>query len=325
MCNHPNSGFYTGYKNPDSGNDVIFHTSGKIDMVSLAAAHRKYDFIKTDPPYDYDFVRVVKGVPMLYQRFPVPCGHCIGCKVSKAREWSVRCSLEASMYQDNMFLTLTYNPENYPSDVAKLKTHLSAFMKRLRSMYGEGIRFFACCEKGETFGRFHFHVIIFNFAFPDLEFYQMHGQHPYYRSKSLERLWPFGFSYVGEAHPNNISYVARYVEKKQSEDPDPNEFILMSRRPGIGRPWFDSHQDELKRLYKVYGKFAHDGCLPPKYFDEVMKKLDPVYYGKVKADKRRIGELQDFFWMYTHNLNDANAGFEKDRICMDKKKKRNFL
>ena len=46
----------------------------------------------------------------------VPCGQCIGCRVSKARQWAVRCKHEASLHKENCFVTLTYNPENCPDE-----------------------------------------------------------------------------------------------------------------------------------------------------------------------------------------------------------------
>jgi len=42
----------------------------------------------------------------------LPCGQCISCRISRSREWALRCSHEASCWEQNCFLTLTIAPEN---------------------------------------------------------------------------------------------------------------------------------------------------------------------------------------------------------------------
>jgi len=42
----------------------------------------------------------------------IPCGQCVGCRLERSRRWAIRCTHEASLQDDN-FLTLTYNDENY--------------------------------------------------------------------------------------------------------------------------------------------------------------------------------------------------------------------
>lgn len=39
----------------------------------------------------------------------VPCGQCIGCRLEHSRQWAVRCMHEASLFERNCFITLTYN------------------------------------------------------------------------------------------------------------------------------------------------------------------------------------------------------------------------
>ena len=84
------------------------------------------------------------------------CGRCVGCRLSKSREWAVRCMHEASLYWDNCWLTLTLNDEylatrENPYSVQRgQKSELTRFLKRLRKKYGSGIRYFYCAEYGET-------------------------------------------------------------------------------------------------------------------------------------------------------------------------------
>lgn len=50
------------------------------------------------------------------KRLNLPCGKCAICQLRYANEWANRCSLEASNYQNNEFITLTYNNENLPTN-----------------------------------------------------------------------------------------------------------------------------------------------------------------------------------------------------------------
>lgn len=102
------------------------------------------------------------------------CGRCIGCLLSKSREWSVRCMHEASLHWDNCWLTLTLNDEYLatrpnPFSVQRGdKSEVTRFFKRLRKKYTpkmpkglsrdeqdawrqqHSIRYFYCAEYGET-------------------------------------------------------------------------------------------------------------------------------------------------------------------------------
>lgn len=106
------------------------------------------------------------------------------------REWAVRCVLESMRYENNYFLTLTYNDDHLPAAVHRVvdeetgevvvdeithplaPDHLTQFMKNFRqAMFRAtgctGIRFFACGEYGDKYLRPHFHVILFNCNFPE--------------------------------------------------------------------------------------------------------------------------------------------------------------
>lgn len=62
----------------------------------------------------------------------IPCGQCIGCRFEKSRQWALRCVHEASLHEENCFITLTYNPEHLPKSNSLDKSHFQKFMKRLR-------------------------------------------------------------------------------------------------------------------------------------------------------------------------------------------------
>jgi hypothetical protein len=62
----------------------------------------------------------------------LPCGQCVGCKLERSRQWAVRCMHEASLYENNCFVTLTLDDDHLPSDGSLDKDIFQRFMKRLR-------------------------------------------------------------------------------------------------------------------------------------------------------------------------------------------------
>ena len=73
----------------------------------------------------------------------LPCGQCVGCRLERSRQWAIRCVHEASLHQDNCFITLTYAPEHLPSDNSLHYRDFQLFMKRLRKRFPDlKIRFY---------------------------------------------------------------------------------------------------------------------------------------------------------------------------------------
>jgi len=98
----------------------------------------------------------------------LPCGQCIGCRISHSKQWAMRCVHEASLYDNNCFITLTYNPENLPPDCGLIKSDFQKFMKRLRKSYPSNkIRYYQCGEYGDKNNRPHYHALLFGFNFDD--------------------------------------------------------------------------------------------------------------------------------------------------------------
>lgn len=231
----------------------------------------------------------------------VPCGQCVGCRLERSRQWAVRCVHESSLYSDNCFITLTYSNEFLPPDLSLNVSDFQKFMKRLRKRFGDGIRFFHCGEYGSKFGRPHYHALIFNFNFPDLILWKEDNGQKLYRSKVLEELWPFGHSSVGTATFESAAYVARYIMKKvtgdaaqshyESVDLDSGEifnrkpeYTTMSRRPGIGKGWFDKFSSDVYPSDEVVlrGKLMR----PPKYYDSLYELVDPLDHERIKIRRK---------------------------------------
>lgn len=211
----------------------------------------------------------------------LPCGHCYGCAKDYSREWASRIILETQDHNANCFITLTYDESNVPDK--PLKRDFQLFMKRLRKFFGDKrIRYFACGECGDKSGRPHYHAILFGLDFDDKVFLQRSKSGLFiYRSPTLEQLWPYGISSIGDVSVQSAQYVAKYSMKKKLSGVDTGEFVLMSRKPGIGA----SHYDE-KFYYsdKVY--VSGQSFKVPRYFDKIADSNNSLPY--IVAKENRI-------------------------------------
>lgn len=239
------------------------------------------------------------------------CGQCIGCRLDRSRQWAVRCVHEASLHEENCFITLTYNDEHLPGDRSLNHRDFQTFMKRLRKKFGSGIRFYMCGEYGEQYGRPHYHACLFNHSFKDQYFWKLSpsGENVF-RSDDLEDLWSdeygdlLGHCSTQEVNFRSAAYVARYIMKKVSGDAaedhyvwvDPSsgechelypEYTQMSRRGGIGRCWLDTyHKDVYPDDFVIIdGKKVKT----PKAYDRIFEELHPAEMEKIKKRRATAG------------------------------------
>lgn len=229
----------------------------------------------------------------------LPCGKCINCRLEHSRRWAIRCIHEASIYNKNCFITLTYNDQNLPAKSSLDKRDFVLFMKKLRKKYGEKIRFFQCGEYGDLTNRPHYHACIFNFDFEDKKHFSTRNGIPLYRSESLEKLWKKGNSLIGEVTFESAAYCARYIMKKITGEPAEAhyqgrlpEYITMSRRPGIGKQWFDKYHADI---YNHDILIIRDGikCRPPKYYDSLYDTFNHDHFKSLQTKrKEKISKKQ---------------------------------
>lgn len=215
-----------------------------------------------------------------YEPIWLPCGQCIGCRLERSRQWAMRIVHEAQMYDRNCFVTLTYDDEHMPANGSLNKRDFTLFMKRLRKRYGAGIRYYQCGEYGELLGRPHHHAILFNFDFDDKVLWSVRDGVRLYRSASLEQLWPYGYSTIGDVTFESAAYVARYCTKKitgklagEHYKGKLPEYATMSRRPGIGRAWLEKYKDDV---YSYDYVVVRNGLKlrPPRYYDRIYDEID---------------------------------------------------
>lgn len=224
---------------------------------------------------------------------------------------------EAHGHERNSFLTLTYAED----PISLQKDHLQKFFKRGRKA-GFFFRYYACGEYGEELGRPHFHVCLFGEDFSDDRFaWAKRGGFQYWRSPSLEALWPFGHSEIGSLTFESAAYVARYVTKKISKNGNelmledgllPHytrmeeetgelhfvepEFAVMSRGGrsgkgkacGIGAGYFDAFCHEITRDDSVIVRGRE--AKPPRYYDLLFQRSNPDGFEAMKVQRRALAE-----------------------------------
>lgn len=172
--------------------------------------------------------------------------------------------MEASLYKDNCYMTLTYAPEKEPEDGSLDPLALTLFLKRLRKWYdlnyGKKFRYFGVGEYGDQSGRPHYHLALF--GFPTCQ----RGRTVYRRSgrcctycDAVHEVWGQGRVELACLEPGSANYVAGYVTKKLTAKDDERlcgrhpEFARMSRRPGLGAGLMDevaSHLMEQEYEYE---------------------------------------------------------------------------
>ena len=99
---------------------------------------------------------------------------CIECRKEKARNWRIRLAEELKNNPDALFITLTFNEENYRKLAWELfkknkedlnyteqnemcKKAVRRWLERIRKKTGKSVRHWMVTEKGDDFGRIHLH------------------------------------------------------------------------------------------------------------------------------------------------------------------------
>lgn len=235
-------------------------------------------------------------------RLQLPCGRCVGCRLERSRQWAVRCMHEAQLHEHNCFITLTYNetwqqPGLNPEDFTK-------FMKRLRRpLPPQSVSYYMCGEYTPINSWPHFHACIFGYDFNDKRKFKKATNGAWlYTSPTLEKLWPFGYSTIGDVTFESAAYVARYVMKKMTGEKAKKhyeridattgelitvhpEYSRMSLRPAIGKNWITKYKDDV---------YPHDHVVtnghaakPPRYYDNVLAKESPAAHLALKEHRKK--------------------------------------
>lgn len=186
--------------------------------------------------------------------FAFPCRKCLPCRLNIGREKGIRAIHEAKQYEDNIFLTLTYNEENLKSPRLQY-LDFQLFMKRLLEHVNQNIQckenrkfipFMVTGEYGDKTKRPHWHAILFNYRPKDAKkkYLTEQGEQTF-TSKEIDDLWGNGNTEFGSVTMDSASYVARYAAKKlthgKDQDHDFHPIHRTSSKHAIGKKWIEKH------------------------------------------------------------------------------------
>ena len=232
----------------------------------------------------------------------IPCGRCIGCRLSYADDWATRCMLERSTSDEGVFLTLTYAPEHLPRDMSLNHKHFQAFMKRLRKrkyldkglkgtefefdymfdLCPNPVSFLMCGEYGDQFLRPHYHAVIFGINVPDLELLFTRGGHKVYTSEILKDVWGKGHVSIGSVTWQSARYVARYITKKVFGDSSKEHYSRICDQTG-----------EVYQVKPEYSQSSRRNVLGKKFYQSFASDMYPSDFVTIQGVKRRIPRYFD--------------------------------
>lgn len=232
-----------------------------------------------------------------YSPIKLPCGQCILCRLEHARQWAVRITHEAQLWDQSSFITLTYDDEHLPSHGSLDYSHLQKFWKRLRKALGP-LRYYAVGEYGDDTQRPHYHACLFGHAFTENRTILRETPTRLWTNPMLDNAWGMGHVSVGALTFQSAQYTASYVTKKLNNkrryvtvnketgelEPLVQPRAFMSLRPAIGREWLDLHG---------LSTYDHDRVIingrpqkPAKYYDRWLEKLSPSKCKEIKDNRR---------------------------------------
>jgi len=235
------------------------------------------------------------------QWMALPCGKCPNCMKRRTSGWSFRLIKEGERSETALFVTLTYDTKYVPLTkngfMTLKKRDIQTFMKRLRKLSDNKLKYYVCGEYGSKRDRPHYHLIIFN---ADAE--------------CVEKAWsqykagigyvPFGSIYIGTVNEASIGYTLKYMQKpgkipKHRNDDRQKEFSLMSK--GLGANYITEnmkvwhHTSLLNRMYvPITGgkKIAMPRYYKDKIYSESQKLMINNHLKIVMSDEAVKAELE---------------------------------
>jgi len=232
----------------------------------------------------------------------VRCNKCMGCRLHRAYVWAIRCSHEASLYDNNIFVTMTYDDEHLPFGNTLDRKHVQDFLKRLRKT-NKNLRIFYCGEYGGRTDRPHYHALIFNYRPKDEEHFTTRANGKVYRSDILDKTWGHGLCQYADVNFQTAAYTAGYITKKVGGDIAEEhyqwiceetgeihqrvpEFQGQSMKPGLGERWIKKYIEDVypRDLIVLDGK----KCKPPRFYDQICERERPDLWKQTLKRRQEV-------------------------------------
>lgn len=206
----------------------------------------------------------------------VPCGRCAGCLAVRQMQYAFRAEWEAADPKtvQMFFVTLTFAPEHF-HDNELCKKDFQDYICRLRHRNdGVRIRYLACGEHGELYGRKHYHAILFL----DKEI----------SVSDVYSCWPYGIVDVRPASLQRFGYVAKYSVKQLGDNSDnwlQEPFILVSN--SLGFYFLEKHGDFCRKNYvnSWLNASGYPVKLPRVFMERLFPPFDKVHTEKIYSSR----------------------------------------
>lgn len=248
-----------------------------------------------------------------FPTYDIPCGKCELCRVEARYTKALRIMLEAESWPSGTsFITLTYDNENLGNpdlchedwaqfvknfrqkfcQVQYCKLGVPRHSKRFGKVHSKTfkeIKQVMCGEYGDTFGRKHFHGIIFNHSFADLKSTGTFSKkgNEVFTSDELKAVWKKGHVQVAPVTMELALYVGSYVtdfldEENVNAGHKKKQYGRFGK--GIGESW----------IRKYWKSALSVGCIKtferdypiPRYFINKIREWYPDEYLAWKEKKR---------------------------------------
>ncbi len=165
-----------------------------------------------------------------------PCGKCTDCKRMDQWYWAQRMRVETALSPKTWFLTLTYKGEREIG-----YKEVQNYLKKVRKLRNEKLRFCCVAERGTRNGRLHFHLLA-------------HGR---FNKRDFTEQWDHGFTHCKmipkdspvETKSDPARYMSKYMTKGKGEK---GKTYRASIRYGFD--WVPSVQEHelVKETLKVF-------------------------------------------------------------------------
>lgn len=162
----------------------------------------------------------------------------------------------------------------------------------------------------------HYHAIIFGWTPGQKEVLGHRDGATVYASEIIEKAWTkrnqagkktvIGGHEWGSCTFESCAYVSRYIMKKINGNDEamaehyckyiplldtwvdlPPEFSMMSKRPGIGKKWYDHFQNDIYPTDEMPIPGRTNISKPAKYYDGFYEKSNPEQMAAIKEDRRK--------------------------------------
>ena len=166
------------------------------------------------------------------------------------------------------------------------------------------LRYFGCGEYGSMSKscRPHLHILLYGVPITDAKTHRVDRNtgYIYYTSDYIADIWNYGFHLLTKVTWETCAYTARYVVKKQKGENSKiyeelnyePEFVLMSRKPGIGAKWFLDHPDIVTTPHYIGTSKGSKKIMSNKYFDTLFENMFDDNIEEIKLERKRSQSIK---------------------------------